>query len=60
MSTEETKRTLLDPKKRYLTRVVLGNPEEAEAALDLMMGKDTEGRKDYMENKVDYDAEDVG
>lgn len=60
MSTDETKRTLLDPKHRYLTRVTVGNVQEAKDALKLMMGKDPSGRKDYMENKVDYNAEDVG
>ena len=60
MSTEESKTTLLDKSQRYLTRVTVTNAHEAKSAIDLMMGNDSAGRKEYMETKVDYDEEDVG
>ena len=40
--------TVLDPEKRTLRRITIEDAEKAEQALELIMGGDAQGRKDFM------------
>ncbi len=48
MDADQLADTTMDPRKRTLRRVTLGEAERAEAVFDLLMGNDVAPRKDFI------------
>ena len=55
MSTEESKKTLLDPSSRYLTRVSSTDFKASKDILRLIEGKKSAPRKQWIIDNVNFD-----
>ena len=60
MNAEQLWETTMDPAKRTLIQVEMGDEDDAEAKMNVLMGDDVEPRREWIENNVVFDYEDDG
>lgn len=60
MNAEQLWETTMDPAKRTLIQVEMGDEDDAEARMNVLMGDDVEPRREWIENNVVFDYEDDG
>ncbi len=60
MNAEQLWETTMDPAKRTLIQVEMGDEEDAEARMNVLMGDDVEPRRAWIEQNVVFDYEDDG
>lgn len=58
MSPKQLKETTMDPKNRLLVQVNIGDPLSVENKVAVLMGKDADKRKKWLEQNVDFNEED--
>ena len=58
MSTDQLWETTLDPARRTLIQVKLGEYGAADNRVAILMGDDVEPRREWIENNVTFDFED--
>ena len=58
MSAKQLKETTMDPKNRLLVQVNIGDPLSVENKVAVLMGKDADKRKKWLEQNVDFNEED--
>ena len=58
MDPPELKETTMDPRSRMLLRVSIEDPLEVEREVTILMGKDSDKRKKWLENNVDFSEKD--
>ena len=54
MDPEELWETTMDPEKRSLRRITLGDAEKADEIFSILMGEEVEPRKEWIENNAKY------
>jgi DNA gyrase subunit B len=52
MNPQTLKETTLDPKRRTLLRVAVANPEETDATIQRLMGRDVQPRFDFIQSRA--------
>ena len=59
MSDKQLKETTMDPKNRQLIQIGIEDPLSVESKINTLMGKDTEKRKRWLEQNVDFNEVDT-
>ena len=59
MNAKQLKETTMDPKNRLLVQVNIGDPLSVENKVAVLMGKDADKRKKWLEQNVDFNEEDA-
>ena len=58
MSDVQLRKTTMDPTNRLLIQVNIGDPLSVENKIAVLMGKDADKRKKWLEQNVDFNEED--
>lgn len=58
MGYEQLSTTTMQPEKRKLLKVMLEDDEDCHDKISLFLGKDTDRRKDWIENNIDFTTKD--
>ena len=58
MNDEQLWETTMDPTKRTLIQVLIGEDGDAENKMEILMGDDVEPRREWIENNVVFDNDD--
>lgn len=58
MNAEQLWETTMDPSKRTLIQVLIGEEDDAEARMNILMGDDVEPRREWIEQNVVFDYDD--
>jgi topoisomerase-4 subunit B len=51
--------TTMDPAHRKLLQVIIKDDEEAKDKLDIFLGRDSDRRKDWIANNIDFSVKDT-
>ena len=58
MSDTQLRNTTMNPKNRLLIQVNIGDPLSVENKIAVLMGKDADKRKKWLEQNVDFNEQD--
>ena len=58
MSDKQLKNTTMDPKNRLLIKININDPLIVESKVNILMGKDADKRKKWLEQNVDFNEAD--
>ena len=58
MSDKQLKETTMDPKNRLLVQIKIDDPLSVENKVAILMGKDSDKRKKWLEQNVDFNEVD--